>query len=256
MYYVIQENVFKETHYNIMIDAMKRFNFDFEIVKFIPFCHDIEFKTERKDVWVWGSVTMSRVAEKYGWSPGSMYNENHDFEVYGKHYGDHMLNSDGVIINFGDELPERFEYFFARPTKDTKVFSGQCFGRDAWVDYQKQIEITNVTTLLNNETKVLIAPLKTTEQEIRCWVVDGKVITASRYKFGSRVIYENYDDETAAIQYAQSVVDIYQPAKAFVLDICLFNGEYKVVEINCINCSGFYHMNVYKLIEALETVFN
>lgn len=66
MYYVIQENLFKEKHYSMLIEMMEKFGFDYEIVKFIPFIHEVEFKTDRKDVFCFGAVKMAHVANKYG----------------------------------------------------------------------------------------------------------------------------------------------------------------------------------------------
>lgn len=256
MYYIIQENMFKEEGFDNLIRILDRVGLEYEVIKFIPFLHDIEFTTQRKDVWVWGSVNMAKVAYKYGWTPGSMYNENHDLEIYGPQFGlENMLNGDGIIIEFGDPLPESLPFaFFARPTKDTKAFSGQCFTHDSWNEYVKECIANDTKGILKAETRVLVAPLKDTKQEIRCWVVDGRVITASRYKLGSRVIYENSDDDIA-VTIAQQFVNRYQPAKAFVIDVCLHEDQYKIVEINCINCSGFYAGNMNKMIEALENTF-
>ena len=259
MYYVIQENVFKETHFDLLIEFIKKFNIDYEIIKWQPFVTDLEFSTERKDVWCWGSVSMSKIAHKYGWKPGSMYNENHDVDVYGPRYGEHMLNHDGITMNLTDPLPERFQYFFSRPTKDTKAYSGQLFERDTWNEWVHKVvteETVSGRKILTHETRVQIAPLKTIEQEIRCWVVGGKVITISAYKIGSRVIYQNYDHEQYIKDFAQAMVDIYQPAEAFVIDVCLHNGELKIVEVNCINSSGFYHADMQKLLESIEYYFN
>lgn len=61
---------------------------------------------------------------------------------------------------------------------------------------------------------------------------------------------------TWAENYARDMARIYCPAKAFVLDICLYQDEYKIVEINCINCSGFYDADMSKLIQALENTFS
>lgn len=69
MYYIIQENLFKEEHYKTLLKMMERFNFDYEIVKFRPFIHEIEFKTDRKDVFCFGAVAMAHSAKKYGWMP-------------------------------------------------------------------------------------------------------------------------------------------------------------------------------------------
>lgn len=257
MYYIIQENLFKEFHHQTLIKHLTDNHLDYEIVKFRPFVDEIEFKTDRKDVWVFGSTNLARVAEKYGWNPGSMYNDNHDLTVYGPIYGDNMLNNDGAIIKFGDSLPEKLPYaFFARPTKDTKSFSGQCFTHDSWAEWQKEIEDSNVKQKLTLETEVFVAPLKQTTQEIRCWIVGGEVVTMSQYKIGSRVVLQNMDNNEEALIFANKMAKLYSPAEAYVLDICLFNDDYKVVEINCINCSGFYDLNMNFLIEALELKFD
>jgi hypothetical protein len=189
-----------------------------------------------------------------------MLNDNHDYEKYMMYYRDNLLSWEGEIMYVGEGLPDWAEYFFARPTKDSKVFSGELFSRDAWNDWVKralesQQDITKKPQL-SKSTRVLIAPIKPIEQEIRCWVVGGKVVTTSLYKLGSRVTYKNYDHETYITDFAQKMVDLYQPADAFVIDVCLSNGELKVIEINCINCAGFYDANMNKLMEAVETYFN
>src|SRR5688500_3772981 len=106
MYYIIQENLFKEYHFNTLVEYLKRYKLDYETIRFRPFVNELEFKTDRKDVFFFGSVNGARVAEQYGWNPGTLYNDSHDFEVYGKHYGDNMLNADGSIISINDPLPE------------------------------------------------------------------------------------------------------------------------------------------------------
>ncbi len=255
MYYLIQENLFKETNFQILCELLDRHKIGYEIIEFRPFTDEINFKTDRKDVFIFGSTNMTKVASKYGWTPGVCYNDNHDMEIYMKKYGDYMLNSDGACINYSEPLPEYLPYtFFARPTKDTKVFSGSLFTIDSWNKWVKNAITFDVVRNITDETRIFVAPLKSwIAKEIRCWVVDGKVVTISQYKLNDKVIQQNYDHEQEAIDFAQKMVNIYAPAKAFVLDICLYQGEYKIVEINCINCSGFYDANMSKLIQAIET---
>lgn len=256
MYYIVQENLFKEEGFHRLMEIFDRHAIEHEVVKFIPFVHEMDFKTTRKDVFVFGSVNMAHTCKKYNFVPGSMYNDNHDFKVYGTHYGDEMLNADGHVMKFGDPLPFDNYVFFARPTKDTKAFTGQLFTQDSWKEYVDECIKNDALVKLNEETEVLVASLKYTQQEVRCWIVNGKVVTASRYKLGDRVITENYDHETGFIEYAEKIATIYSPAEAFVLDVCLTDGQYKVVEINCFNCSGFYDGDMFKIIEALENHFN
>lgn len=249
MYYLVQENIFREGNFVNLIECLDRNKIEYEIIKWIPFSEDIKFDTDRKDVFIFGCVNMTKVAHKYNWVPGVYFNDKHDMENYFYKYGDHMLNSDGKFINYYDELPEHIpDTFFARPSKDSKLFTGSLFYRAEWAAYTKGSEVSA-------DTRIFIASQKSyISREIRCWIVDGKVVTTSLYKMAKRGRYQNYDHEQEAIDFAQKMVDIYAPSRAFVLDICLHEGEYKVVEINCMNCAGFYDANMNKLVEALENM--
>lgn len=44
----------------------------------------------------------------------------------------------------------------------------------------------------------------------------------------------------------------YQPDKAFVIDIANTDNGLKIVELNCINCSGFYEADIQKIIMNLN----
>lgn len=257
MLHIVERNVFAEEHWQILVDTLRSKGIDYEVVRYIPFEHQVEFATPRKDIWVWGALNMAHICSRYGWKPGSMYNSNHDFEVYAPKFGmENMLNGDAHFMFIDDDLPATFEYFFARPTGDTKSIKSQVYSAKGWKDL---VELANssvpVTPQSPRGARVLLATPKDTQQEVRCWVVNGKVVTASRYKLGFRVVKQNYDDESLFVDFAQSMVDKYQPAEAFVIDVCLSNDELKVVEVNCINCSGFYHANMSKLVEAIENHF-
>jgi len=57
-------------------------------------------------------------------------------------------------------------------------------------------------------------------------------------------------------EYAQRMVDIWCPARAFVIDIALTDDKdddcNKVIEINCINSSWFYQIDMQKFVMAIE----
>lgn len=254
MYYIVQENLFKERNFDILINYFINNKMDYEIIKWIPFQENLEIKTDRTDVLVFGGVSLTKVAIEKKWKPGVFYNENHDMEIYMRHYGEHMLNSDGVVFSSHEELPTVLpNVFFARPTQDTKLFSGGLFSRKGWEESMRAY--MELKKGLEHNVRIFAASDKEyIQKEIRCWVVDGKVVTASQYKLGNLVTTKNYDHEIEAINFAQKMVDIYQPSRAFVLDICLHQDTYKVVEINCINSAGFYDANMNKLIQAFEAM--
>ena len=59
------------------------------------------------------------------------------------------------------------------------------------------------------------------------------------------------DDE---IDFVNNMISLYQPTKAFVMDIAYTDEGLKIVELNCINCSGFYEANIQKIIMELNYI--
>jgi hypothetical protein len=166
MYYIIQTNVFKEENYDNLIITLDRLKLPYEIVNVLPFVETIEFNTNRTDIFPFGSLKMARVSNQYGWKPGSQMNENHDYLVYKNYYKDNLLNYDSKIIKFGDEFFNK-ELFFARPTKDTKVFTGRVFDMEEWEGFVNDQLIYGHSTILKNDTEIQISSVKKIQQEIR-----------------------------------------------------------------------------------------
>ncbi len=249
MYYIIQKNTFNEPNYINLINAIERNNLSYEIVDVLPFVEDFDFLTNRKDVFCFGAVKMSRLAKKYDWNPGSLLNENHDYRIYSKYYKDNLLNWDSKIQKFDE--PIDIDLFFARPCEDTKTFTGKIFSIQEWNEFKKRHNDGKYTSSLNSDTAIQISSVKDITKEFRFWIVNGEVITGSLYRMGSWINYsENVDD--GALEFCKKMVKIYTLADAFVMDICEVDGDYKIIECGCINSAGFYKANMSKLIESLE----
>lgn len=270
MTYTLQEGLFRENHETRLIDVIERLKLPLYYFKHIPFTEDLQWiqfedseyvnvdrqlrystkgtRPTDSNTMVFGSVRVSHFANKYGWTPGSFYNDNHDYTVYSKHWGENMLNHDSRIQKMSDPINE--EFFFARPTGDNKIFKGELYGKAMW-EFTVNHGITNGA---DPNTLIQVCSPKEIMQEVRCFVIKGKVITASFYKIGDRVVYQRCTDDDI-ISFAQEMVDTFQLSDAFVIDVCRTNKGLKIVECNCINCSGFYDIDVQKLIEKLEENF-
>ena len=275
MYYVIQENVFREKHYNMLIETLERFELEHCVVRIFPFSDKVvklsdipegsynledllHLDLARSDVFVFGAVKLARVAVGYDWAPGSLLNKNHDFKVYREHYRENLLNWDSQVRKVIDLVEwkrdgTQGQLQFIRPVKDSKTFTGALFTESEW-DHEV-VRMLNNDSSFTLDTEIQIASPKNIQKEIRCWVVGGKIITASQYKLGSTTQYDSVV-EPEALEFAQRMVDVFQLAEAFVIDVCLVGGEWKIVECGCINCAGFYHSDVQRTISALETHFN
>lgn len=255
MYYIIQENLFREEGFEKLINCLTRFGIKHELVKVIPFVEDIKFKTKRKDVFCFGSLKMARISTKYNWNPGALITENHDYNVYSKHYKENLLNYDSRIVKFGDDFEWQYDQLFIRPCADSKVFTGKVFNENEWPDFQNRMLTNGYEHSLTEDTLIQVAVPKKITQEIRCWVVDGKIVTQSTYRRGSFLYYDNIVDADA-IEFAQKMVDIFQLAKAFTIDVCLTDNGWKIVECGSISCAGFYDADMQKLINALENAWD
>lgn len=256
MFYVLQENVYKEHHWNTLKDYLERYNLEYEIVPWRPFIGKVEVKTKRKDVWFWGSIDTGIELQDHGWYPGIMYSYRHDFELYKARYGGNMLNSDAVFQNFG-YIENEWLDFFVRPTRDTKIFTAKVYDKKEWNDYVRETIDSGSLAEIRKKTRMMVcSPKAGIQQEIRCWIVDGEPVTMSQYKIGRRVNMLNMDNNQEAYIFAKNMAKIFSPSRVYVLDICLYQDEYKIVEINCANMSGFYDISMSKLIQSLENAFS
>lgn len=248
MYYIVQDKIFRNENYNILFDALDRLGMEYSTIDMDSINNSIE-STERKDVFVFGSVRLAKYSVDNNWIPGSFYGGNHDYLIYKEYYKDNLLNYDSIVQKISDPIDwAPNEIKFIRPCQDNKAFNGGRYTSSKWID---QLTLNNIRT----DMPIQISSIKKIYKEARVWVVGGKVVTSSYYLFNGDMPFEE-NVEPAGIEFAQSMVDIYQVAEAFVIDICLTPDGWKIVEVNCINCSGFYNGDLQKLIISLEDHFN
>jgi hypothetical protein len=249
MFYIVQKNVFREENYERLLQTLVKLDLDHEVIDCLPFTTELEFTTERKDVFCFGSVKLANLAVQYNWKPGSFYGNNHDFNVYKHYYKHYLLNYDSVIQEVIDDIEFDTDHKLIRPCKDSKIFNGAVYSEQKWDDVIARIEPKYHYDLIQ------VANVKKIYKEARVWIVGGKPIISSYYKFHGDQPYEE-SVEPAGLEFAQNMCDIYQVADAFVMDICLTPDGWKIVEINCINCSGFYKGDLQVLLMAIEDHFN
>ena len=251
MFYLVQEDLYNSRNEVNLIEALDRLGLEYEFYKHVPFTDKLLFSTTRKDVILFGSVRASVLSKNYGFDVGSFYNSNHDYKVYSEKYKGHMLNEPEYFL-FGSKISA--EKFFCRPTQDTKEFTGKVFYREEWESFIKEKLTNGHKTTLTKDTEILISSPKNILQEIRCFVVGGEVVTASFYKIGSQIIYKECFDEDI-IAFANERVKQFSLAPAFVIDICRTDDGLKVIECGCMNCAGFYDINIKKLLSKLEYLY-
>lgn len=272
MFYVIQENTFNEKNYSKLLDAIRKMDLPFEVVRCYHFIDKIvklsdipenidefdldktkNFNPKEKNIFVFGTFKLSKIARKRGWKPGSLLNENYDFISYRKLYKENLLNFESKISTVGADINFDGQMKFIRPTEDSKSFNGKLYSESDW-EFLKNYNIKNFKSSFNNSTLIQINNPKTIFKEIRFWIVNGKPVTASVYKEGKNVIYKEYFDEEG-FEFVKKMLEIHQLSKAFVMDICLTPDGWKIVECGDISSAGYYDADMQKIIMALENTF-
>ena len=110
---------------------------------------------------------------------------------------------------------------------------------------------SNGYATITSDSLFCIAPIKIINAEFRCFVVNNKVAIASQYKRNGVPFFSGCVDDYI-IDYVNEIIKLWQPDKAFVLDVALCNNKLSIIEANCINSSGLYEIDTQKLIIAVE----
>lgn len=265
--WLIQSNI-KESRFKDLTEQLERLKCNFQLIKMFAFTNafysndvlSLNFEEAptldipaNENIVIMGSVGTSRLGKDLGIFPGGFLTDNSDFGVWSKAYGlENILNYDAVQGKmFELEIPKNGD-FFVRPVKDDKTFSGLISNYDSftsWIDKLKQFEEGECR--LNKDTEIIISGLKQIYSEYRFFIVDGKIVTYSMYKQGNTVIHKQ-DENLEVYNFAQKMVDRWNPIDAYVLDIADTSNGPKVIEINAFGSSGFYACDIQKIILAIE----
>lgn len=277
MHWVINANIDSEPGYARLVQQLERSGTPFTVVRKVPFtdyliAHDDRSKTPTPielnltgPVFITGSTSMKLVSARYGWNPGYIDAPSQDTLL--QWFGDELLNADAQMGPLGAVEPIS-EEFFIRPVEDTKSFAGMTMDADGFRQWRDTIVAGgNDFVTLGADDQIMLAPLKRIYGEWRIFVVCGHIVTASRYKLGSRVVYSS-DVDQPVLDYALRMLFRAEEALTgdliklhaglrdrrltFALDIAHTPDGYKVIETNSISSAGFYDCDMGKFVEAIS----
>ena len=288
MFWIVQDNVFSESGHEALLQALERGGVPHVLVKFLPHTHklvpyDLDFsKYDNVDempeitvptgpvyvehpsqtlvqeapgayTMVCGATLMNVVAKEKGWVPGTFLNDNFHYSKWKENWGENLLNNISIVDELGVINPP-WDEIFIRPCKDTKAFTGLVLRKGDFESWRyDQLTSGRDPQWLSAATEVVASPYRELLAEYRFFVVDKKIVTSSMYKLGLRVVYDEYVNP-AVTEFAQEMINLWQPARGFVIDIAETHEGPKIIEVNNLNSSGFYACNVGKIVEAIENM--
>ena len=282
MFWVVQENLYNEEGIRSLLNQLDRRGISHHEVKFLPFLRrlvpadldintidDVEnypepdIPTGDQLVMVIGAIALARLASERNWIPGSFINDNFHAKAWEKGFGpENLLNGDAVYTTlqkfkaFVDsrEPSSLSNSFFVRPCNDDKAWTG-CLvkGEEAKTWTSERCREAQESGRFSEDIEIAVSSPKQIFGEFRFFIVDGVVVTGSRYRMGPMVVY-NQDIPVEVLDFAQQMVSQWQPARAFVIDIAETQEGPKIIEVNNFNSAGFYSCDVGKIIDAVESM--
>jgi hypothetical protein len=256
--WVVQKNLHADAASDELRTACEKLRVDFVPVEIIPFSREFPQFPRTKRSIVYGSTTFGEnVFSDPALREGLFFDpQQFSMENYFSQWGKHMLNYGAQITTFEKLAQEKMDpekLVFIRPDADSKSFAGEVVkfsGVLEWFENLQKVDNSNLTT----STKIIVSEPFNLKYEWRLWIVNGKVVAASKYRENFRLKKEEGCPEEVK-NFAEERCREYQPHAVFVMDICLCGNEYFIIECNCMNSAGFYHADVFSIVQSVSDYF-
>lgn len=249
IHWIIQSNLIREHVLAEIEAALTAGGISFEEVKIVPFSDELPEIKKLDEVNVfYGSTTLIMNAYRhYGVTKGIFYDApNFNMRTYAERWGERMLNADARFLTFSEIVRlglEEDSTWFVRPIEDDKAFSGRLMTVAEIHAFEKELATSN-NPYLTTETIASISAPKAITKEWRLFVVDREMVSACRYTMDGKLSVDADDLPEEMLRFAEECCSMYVPAEVFVMDIALWEGQYRIVECNCFNDSGFYQHDI------------
>lgn len=212
--------------------------------------------TDLKSLIPFGTRSFVAYGMKQGWN---VYWDR-DFEYTSLiELGEEFINHDLTVAPLDYlKVPDTGKAY-VREAAGFNIIKGKVINGYAWPEwvagFTRQTEVLTSHHdwhPIDGNTPFIYAPVKPIYDEFRVWIIKGKVTSSSQYVANGVVEYWNTDEEFDVNNYAQKIADkLPFNMENYVLDIFRTDKGFKVGEINCLHCSGWYHVNPQKIVAAL-----
>lgn len=258
--WVIQTNLIALDQVQEIWDAAKNTGAEVREAIVIPFQDELGNEDQLPSAigqsdWVvipYGSCKMNKIAQARQWRGTCFDAETFRADVWNNHRSD-MLNQSALFTTVTD-APRALkdvdddQEMFIRPLFDLKEFAGTvCAVREIkrWMSSTASGNFS-----FSADTPIVIAPLQNIQGELRAFVVDGQVVSASWYRQAGQLRPEKITDPDV-LALIQERANDWLPHSCCAMDLALTDSGWRVIEFNTINSSGFYACDISAIAKAL-----
>lgn len=260
--WILQNNLISENDINQFQISFDELNIEYKEVIVIPFSDELPIfpiDDEFENIYYGSTTFMNNIYKLLNKPKGLFYNhETFSMENYINKWGDFMLNSDAKIISVEDFINNDFDNdsdMFLRPDGDGKEFDGQVGNISdlkTMVSRMMQYEGN-----MNLHTKLVLGPSYNLKREWRNYIVNGKIVTSSRYRNNFKLSKSSTDIPEDMIKFSEDMCKIYQPHEIFAMDIAEVRHDddsykYYIIECGCMNSVGMYNSDIKQYIKSIS----
>lgn len=257
--WLVQAMGIDATNGDKVMASLKSKNIPFIPVGVMPFSTEVTglggVELEAGKVMVYGSTKLVRLTKELGLSPGPSFDFlNFSVPLWQVNLPKAMLNQYATVVQIRDVIRSNSpcDAVFIRPAMDLKAFSGTVVKRDE--NWREFFENQFRTKDFDQNMLVAYSPVRNITKEWRVFIVDRQVVTASQYRSLGK-LDPSPVVPVEVLKDAQFIAEHrWLPHDNCVMDVALTDeGEFGIVEFNCINASGLYEADVDKLIDTLNS---
>ena len=228
-----------------------------EEVEVIPFSEEVpEIQNKETFKIIYGSTTFMLNAFKDEELKEGVFFDPTKFQMrnYVEQWKDKVLNFEGQLLKFrqiSNLKSEQEKKWFIRPNNDGKEFSGKVESYKELINWSNEVCKLDIPEL-NSNTEVWISEPKKIKKEWRLFIVDNQIVSSSRYMNDGELDESENDIPNEMIEFAKERISEYRIEDVYVMDIAETENEYKLIECNCFNGTGFYKHDVEKIIQSVN----
>jgi hypothetical protein len=261
--WILQNNLIAENDIKKFQTACLELGVECFEVLVIPFSSELPnfpLDDEFENIYYGATTFMNNLYRELDAPKGLFYNhETFSMENYIEKWGEYMLNCDGEIMTVHEFIEDNTNLphelvMFIRPDGDGKEFDGQTGEvKDLVMMLDRMMKYEGP---LNMDSKIYVGPAYNLQREWRNYIVDGKVITSSRYRNNFRLSKSSTDIPKEMIEFVEERCKEYTPHEVFAMDIAETRHDdgtmkYYIIECGCMNSVGFYDCDIKKYIEGI-----
>jgi len=257
--WVVQQNLTNKEDFDNLQNACNKIGVGFTGIHIIPFTSELPVFDRNRNSILYGSTTFNNLAYNTPELRNGIFFDERAFSIenYIKKWGQHMLNYGASITSFKELTSYDYEadqLLFIRPDDDSKSFSGEVKRFDEIGEWYEKLKMAAIANL-SPDTRIVVSEPYNIHYEWRLWIVNKKVIAASKYREYFKLKKES-DCPAEVISFAENRCFEYTPHDVFVMDICLCGDAYYIIECGCMNGAGFYAADIESIVRAVSDYFN